>query len=569
MSKLNLLLITIIFCFANIAITSSNQKSDKADIVFKNGNIYTVNQKQTKAEAIAVREGRIVFVGSNKDAESYITGSTQVIDLQGNTVVPGLTDSHCHLSGIGERELTLNLEGTKSLSDFLAKVKAEAQKTPPGKWIVGRGWIETFWEPPVFPTREDLDKVAPNNPVFLERVDGHASVVNSQALKIAGIDKKTTNPFGGEIVRNKQTGEATGMILDSAQELITKHIPEKTETEKKQFLVVGAKHSIELGWCEIQNAGSTYEEINRFKELYKAGSIKLRVYNAVYGPGAEVKHLFKDGPIIGEFNDRFTVRTIKVSFDGALGSKGAALLEPYSDGGESGFLTKKERELTPMFIEALKRGIQVETHAIGDRANREILNIYEKAFKAVPEDSRRFAEPRWRVEHAQILNPTDLPRFASLGVIPSMQPSHAISDLHFAPRRLGIERLAGAYAWQSLLKTGVVIAGGSDSPVEEGNPMVEFYAAVARKDLKGFSGEGWHLEQAVSREDALKMFTLWAAYAAFEEKIKGSIEIGKLADLTVLSADIMQIPLSEIPKTKAVMTVIGGEVVYKNNLKNN
>jgi predicted amidohydrolase YtcJ len=273
--------------------------------------------------------------------------------------------------------------------------------------------------------------------------------------------------------------------------------------------------------------------------------------------------LIREGATVGLFDNRLTVRTIKVSLDGALGSKGAALLEPYADHDTAGLLMYKEEDLMPMFTEALKQGIQIETHAIGDRANRVILDLYEKAFKAVPEGERKVRDPRWRVEHAQIMHPSDIPRFARLGVIPSMQPSHAIGDLHFAPSRVGIRRLEGAYAWQSFIKQGSMIAGGSDAPVERGEPMIEFYAAVARRDQKGFTGEGWHPEQKVTREQAIKMFTLWAAYAAFEEKPRGSIEVGKLADLTVLSADIMKIPEAEILKTRCVMTVINGEIVFQ------
>ena len=272
----------------------------------------------------------------------------------------------------------------------------------------------------------------------------------------------------------------------------------------------------------------------------------------------------KEGATLNGFNHHFTQRTIKVIFDGALGSRGAALLKPYNDAPDtSGYLTAKPEELRPMFEEALRRGIQVETHAIGDRANRQILDLYEAAFKVVPPDQRRIKEPRWRVEHAQIVDPADIPRFAKLGVIPSMQPSHAISDLFFAPARLGMDRLADAYAWQSFLKSGSIICGGSDAPVERGEPMIEFYAAVARKSIKGESGDGWHPEQAVSREQALKMFTIWPAFAAFDEKEKGSVEVSKLADFTVLSQDIMKIPEAEILKTRVEMTIIGGEIVYQ------
>ncbi len=329
-------------------------------------------------------------------------------------------------------------------------------------------------------------------------------------------------------------------------------------------ILLGVKRDIELGWTQIQDAGGSYGDVDLYKKLYGAGAIKLRIYKAVYGPGPYANRLLSEGPIVGAFQNRFNVRTIKVISDGALGSRGAALLEPYSDApGTSGFLTVKAEELRPMLIEALRKGIQVETHAIGDRANRFILDEYETALKAVPSDERKSNDYRWRVEHAQIVNPADIPRFAKLGIIPSMQPSHAIGDLFFAPSRLGIPRLAGAYAWQSFIKSGVVVPGGSDAPVERGEPMIEFYAAVARKDQKGFSAEGWHPEEALTREQALKMFTIWPAYAAFEEKLRGSIEVGKLADLTMLSGDVMTIPELEILKTRCVMTVIGGEIVYQ------
>jgi len=551
------LMLTIAALFVSPGYTSA----ETADTVFKNGNIYTVNERQPRAEAIAVKAGKIIFVGSNKDVKAYEGKGTRVIDLRGNTVVPGLTDSHYHLAGVGAREMNLNLEGTTSLDDFLAKVKARVDRAKPGEWITGRGWIETFWKPQAFPSRADLDRISPNNPVYLTRADGHGAVANSAALKLAGIDRSTESPFGGEIMKDKQTGEPSGMLLDKAQALVTKYIPAPSAADLQQALVLGANRSVELGWCQIQNAGSTYEEIARLTKLYEEGKIKLRIYNAVYGPTPHSQRLIKEGAMTGMFDNRFTVRGIKVVFDGALGSKGAALLEPYSDYDTRGFLTAKEEEVYPMLVEALKQGIQVETHAIGDRANRVVLDLYEKAFKAVPEDQRRVRAPRWRIEHAQIVHPDDLPRFAKLGVIASMQPSHAIGDLHFAPSRLGMARLDRAYAWENFIKSGAIIAGGSDAPVERGEPMIEFYAAVARKDQKGFSGEGWHPEQAVTREQALKMFTIWAAYAAFEESMKGSIEPGKLADLTVLSADIMKIPEPDILKTRAVMTVINGEVV--------
>ena len=545
----------------NVSLGANPPLAEQADTVFINGNVYTVNERQPRAEAIAAKAGKIIFVGSNKDAKAYQGKHTRVVDLKGNTVVPGMTDSHYHLTGVGAREITLNLEGISSLEEFLAKVKERVDRAKPGEWVTGRGWIETHWKPPVFPTRWDLDKISPNNPVALDRADGHGLVVNSAALKLAHVDKNTPSPFGGEIMKNKQTGEPNGMLLDAAQGLIERYIPNAGNNE--EAILLGVKRSIELGWCEIQDAGGSYGDVMAMRKLYGEGKIKLRIYKAVHGPGPASAKLLADGASTGEFDGRFTLRTIKVVFDGALGSKGAALLEKYSDYDTAGFLTHKEEELLPMFALALERGIQVETHAIGDRANRVILDLYEKAFAAVPPAQRKVREPRWRVEHAQIVTAADIPRFAKLGVIPSMQPSHAIGDLYFAPSRLGMKRLEGAYAWQSFIKSGSIIAGGSDAPVERGEPMIEFYAAVARKSLSGFSGEGWHPEQALSREQALKMFTIWAAYAAFEDNVKGSIEAGKLADLTVLSADIMKIAEQEIPKTRCVMTVIGGEVVFQ------
>jgi predicted amidohydrolase YtcJ len=555
--------------------------AETAETIFINGNIYTVNDKQPFAQAIAVKGDRIIFVGANADAEQFRGDKTRIVDLAGKTVTPGFTDSHCHIFGIGEREMTLNLEGRSTREDFLAKVKARVVQTERNKWLTGRGWIETFWKPPQFPTRADLDKIAPDNPVFLTRADGHAAVVNSAALKLANIDHHTPDPFGGQIL--KTNGDPNGMLLDNAMDLVAKNIPKPTEAETEQAFLKGIDREIKLGWCEIQNAGSELSDQEIIRRAYAARKVKLRMINAVYGPGEAANALLKNGATLNAFDHRFTQRTIKVIFDGALGSRGAALLAPYSDKADtSGFLTQKPEELRPMFEEALRRGIQVETHAIGDRANRLILDLYEQAFEAVPPDKRpapgggassgepgvaerrppRADDVRWRVEHAQILTERDLPRFAKLGVIASMQPSHAISDLFFAPSRLGMERLAGAYAWNSLIKSGAIICGGSDAPVERGEPMIEFYAAVTRKSIKGESGVGWHPEQAVSREQALRMFTSNAAYAAFEENDKGSIEVGKLADFTVLSADIMKIPGPEILKTRCEMTVIGGEIVY-------
>ncbi len=558
MKVLSILLSILLFSFA-----FTGKKVEPADLIFVNGNVYTANEKQPHVEAIAVKADRIVFAGSNAEVKKYQGEQTRVIDLRGATVVPGMTDAHHHLEGVGFREMTLNLEGITNLQDFLAKVKAKVDQAKPGEWVTGRGWIETFWTPPVFPTRWDLDKVAPNNPLILQRADGHGTVVNSAALKIAGITKDTPSPFGGEISKDK-SGEPNGMLLDAARNLVARHIPPTSPADAELAVVLGVQRDVSLGWTQVQNPGGDYQDVAIYRKLFSDGKIKLRIYKVLSAPGKEAQRLLSEGPIIGAYGNHLTVRALKFYADGSLGSRSAALLEPYSDAPDtSGFLTIKEEDLLPMLEEALRKGIQCETHAIGDRGNRFILDEYEKALKAVPPDQRKIADPRWRVEHSQIVNPLDIPRFKKLGIIPSMQASHAIGDLHFAPARLGIKRLEGAYAWNSFVKSGVIVPGGSDAPVERGEPMIEFYAAVARKDVKGWSGEGWHPEEALSREQALKMLTIWPAYSAFEENLRGTIEVGKLADLTVLSADIMKIPELDILKTTCVMTVIGGEIVYQ------
>ena len=536
-----------------------------ADVVMRNGNIYTANAQQPKAEAVAVNAGKIVFAGSNAGVAAYVGSGTKVIDLNGSTAVPGFTDSHYHLTGVGARERNLNLESTKNtnLADLLAKIKAAVAEHRLGEWVTGRGWIESEWPNPAFPTRWDLDKVSPDNPVFLTRADGHAAVANSAALKIAGITRATRNPEGGEIMREPKSGEPNGMILDNAKGLIQDKISPAPEEDIDRNLEVGIAKTLEQGWTTVHVPGGSFAEIDRLKQTYENGKTKLRVYYAVSGPGPESRKLLDQGAQTGLYSDRLNVRSIKVVLDGALGSKGAALLENYNDYNSNGFFTAKPDEVYAMTEEALRKGIQVMTHAIGDRANREILNIYERALNAVPADQRKLKDPRFRIEHAQIFHADDLPRPAKLGVILSMQPSHAITDLHFAPSRLGMARLAGAYAWRTFLDSGAKIAGGSDAPVERGDPRIEFYAAVTRKDLKGYSAEGWHPELRVTREEALKMFTIWAAYASFEESIKGSIEAGKLADLTVFSKDIMTVPEMDILKAETLMTIIGGEIVYE------
>src|SRR5437899_9494533 len=333
--------------------------AEPADVVFVNANVYTVNEKRPTVDAIPVKGDRIVFAGSNAASKKYQGPSTGVVDLHGETVAPGMTDAHYHFIGVGQREMNLNLEGITNLEDFLAKVKARVDRAKPGEWVTGRGWIETFWKPPVFPTRWDLDKVSPNNPVFLTRADGHGAVANSAALKIGGVTKESKDPFGGQILRDKQTGEPVGMLLDNAQGFVSRYIPAPTQAEIEQAMVLANKRSIELGLTQIQDPGGSYRDVDLYKKLYGAGKLKLRIYKAVYGPGPEAQRLLSEGPIIGAFDHRFNLRTIKVVSDGALGSRGAALLAPYSDAPDrKGFLRVKEEDLLPMLEAALRKGIQ-------------------------------------------------------------------------------------------------------------------------------------------------------------------------------------------------------------------
>ncbi len=417
--------------------------------------------------------------------------------------LPNLVDHHYHLRGVGKRELTLDLAGTESLEAMLAKVEAYAEANPDLPWIVGRGWIETHYDPPMFPTRRDLDRVVSDRPVYLERVDGHAGLANTKALKIAGITKTTKPPFGGKI-NTDANGELTGIVVDNAEALVTRHIPDMGPTIK-DALRVGGQVAQRQGWSGVHAILDSWEEVEALDELFEAGEMPIFVYAAVRWPGAGAERVLNGETIIGKHDGRFTVRAIKINMDGALGSRGAALLEPYADDpGNVGHLTHEPNEVRPVLERALKNGIQVWTHAIGDRANRVVLDLYEETFNKYPDIK---PDRRWRIEHAQHLTPEDIPRFAELDVIASMQPSHAIGDLHFAHRRLGYERLKYAYAWRSLLDAGATIIGGSDAPVEVGDSCIEFHAATTRTDLNGFSGEGWNLEQTVPWATSIQLFS--------------------------------------------------------------
>lgn len=531
-----------------------------ADIVLTNGIVYTVNENNPNAEAIAIKDNKFIYVGDNEGAARYACGDANIIDLVGQAVYPGLIESHGHLSGVGFREVSLNLQGINSLAEMLDAVKAYADANPDQTWINGRGWIEKVWPENRFPNRQDLDEIVPDRPVTLRRADGHALVANTMALEAAGITGTSENPVGGHINLD-ENGEPTGMLIDTAMRYINPLIPSPTLEQTKTAIQAGTERNVSLGWTGFQNAGGSYEGFELMRELHAEGKLAHRVYQAM-GFGDSSARLIEEGAQIDP-QDYLTVRDIKAVMDGALGSRGAAFIEPYADYDTRGLMRYTVDELTPMLIDALKAGIQVETHAIGDDANRKVLDAYEIALNAVPKSQRKVNDPRWRIEHAQNIQPNDVDRFIDLDVIPSMQASHAIGDLHFAGDRLGQERLANAYLWRTLIDKGAIIPGGSDQPVEIGDPRIEFYAAVARKDLDGYSGEGWHPELAVTREESLKMLTIWGAYAAFQEDMLGSIEVGKWADVAVFDKDWMTIPLDQIMSSQNTLTIVHGDIKHQ------
>ncbi|MDB5476579.1 MAG: metal dependent amidohydrolase superfamily protein [Phenylobacterium sp.] len=544
---------------ALVALPAAAAPPPKADLVIWGGPIYTAVDARPTAQAVAVTKGRISFVGGKAGAQARVGPQTRVIDLHGAALFPGFTDSHAHLRGIGERELTLNLEGCASAADVAQRLKAYIAERHPAGVVIGRGWIETGWPEHRFLQRGDIDAVSPELPALLERADGHALVANSAALKAAGITAQTQAPEGGQILKGPD-GQPTGMLVDNAMALVRRLQPGKTRADKLEAYRAAFRVETAYGWTGVHNMSVDWLDVPLLEDLAAKGEASLRVYNAVEADQAGP--LLEGGPRSAA-DGRITTRDIKLYMDGALGSRGAALFEPYSDapGNRGTFITQPEH-MRPILARALSKGIQVSTHAIGDKGNATALDLYAEAFKA---DPARGKAARWRIEHAQIVRPADIPRFGRMGVIASMQPSHAIGDFHFAPARLGEARLKGAYAWQSLLKSGAVVVGGSDAPVERGSPMIEFYAAVARKDLKGFSAPDWHPEETLSRQQALKLFTASAAYARFAENDLGTLTVGKRADLSAFSVNLMTAPVAEIPKAHAVLTVVDGQVVYAAN----
>lgn len=541
-----------------LLLTGAATSAQAQNLLIRGGPIYTGVEAAPTAEVVQVRDGRIAWVGSAADAPA--ADGLEAVDLEGSALFPGFTDGHAHLDGIGWRELTLNLEGSASVAEAMARLTAWAEAHPEGP-IVGRGWIETHWPEARFLTAADLDAAAPGRIVLLGRADGHAVVASSAALAAAGIDASTAAPSGGEILKDEQ-GRPTGLLVDAAERLVADLMPQADPEALREAYRAGFRVEAEYGWTGVHFMSAPWRDIPLLEQMAEAGEAPLRVYNSVTPDGAQA--LFASGPR-SVADGRVITRAVKYYADGALGSHGAALFAPYADRPDTtGLMQIGEQEIVPLYEQALRAGIQIATHAIGDRGNASVAEWYQQALAGVaPSERPDGADVRWRIEHAQILRPADYHWFQDLPIIASMQPSHAIGDLHFAPARLGDARLDGAYAWRSLVDRGVIVVGGSDAPVERGSPLIEFYAAIARADLQGFQGPDWRPLEAVDRATALKMFTLWPAYASFREAELGTIEVGKRADLTAFDVDLMTAAPADILNGKATLTVVDGVVVHR------
>jgi predicted amidohydrolase YtcJ len=531
-----------------------------ADLVLHNGRIYTANPATPRADAIAIRDGRIARVGSNAEVLAMVDRETRVIDLAGLTVVPGLHDSHGHFTGLGQSLQRLDFRGTTTYEAVVAMVRDAAAKARPGEWILGRGWDQNDWPEKQFPTADQLDAAAPDNPVYLTRIDGHAGLANRRALAAGGVTRHTKDPQGGEIIRDAD-GNPTGVLIDTAQRLVSREIPDPSPEQIEDAILRADRECRRLGLTTVHDAGTSGNIVEAYRKLIDDGRLQTRLYVMLRGGLGELRPHFERGPVVGYADNHLTVRAIKISADGALGSYGAALLEPYSDRSDArGLLTTAPDEVYRQTLEASRAGFQTCIHAIGDRANREVMDIFERVQKLVP----GARELRMRNEHAQILDAREIPRFKALNVIPSMQATHATSDMPWVATRIGAERAAeGAYVWRKLMNTGVRIANGSDFPVEEPNPMLGFYAAITRQDPEGQPPNGWMPGERMTRVEALHSFTINAAYAAHMENELGSLEPGKLADLVVLSRDIMSVPPRQILDTRVVRTIIGGQIVFE------
>lgn len=540
--------------FASLLVfaTALSVYAQTADLAVINAHIYTVNARMPQAKALAVGQGKIVAIGD--DVSKSIGPATKVVDAHGAAIIPGLIDSHGHVRGLGTALDTVDLRGIQSEKEIAGKVRVAAQQAKPGEWILGRAWDQNLWATKQFPGSDSISAAAPNNPVALTRVDGHAVWANRKAMDLADINAATEDPQGGRVMRDG-SGKPTGVFLDNAMALVNRKIPAPTAEQIERRLLHALQECARLGMTTVHDAGVEQADIDGYKSLIRKGLMPIRVYAMVRGPsGPTLDVWLAKGPEIGDY---LTVRSIKLVADGALGSRGAAMLEPYSDDpGNRGLLILDRAVIRGVAEKAVARGFQVNTHAIGDAANRAAIDAYGDVLKG-PNDHR------FRVEHAQVVTPEDFAKFKQFSVIASMQATHATSDMPWAETRLGPERIKGAYAWQAFMKLGVRVTDGSDFPVESPNPLWGLYAAITRQDKTGQPAGGWFPNQRMTREQALRSWTVEGAYAAFEENKKGPLEIGKMADFIMLSGDVMTMPEIEIWKTRVTMTVVGGKIVHQ------
>ncbi len=557
---------SLLFAFG--CASGSAQSVEPADMVLFNGKIVTVDDSNREVQAIAIKADKIVALGSDAEMKSFIGPKTNAIDLKGQLAIPGFNEGHGHFMGIGSAKMMLDLTTPKNWDEIVQMVADAAKKAKPGEWIIGRGWHQDKWnkvpEPAVegLPVLDGLSKVSPDNPVYLTHASGHGAFVNAKALELAKVDSKTADPPGGEILRDK-AGRPTGFLRETAQGIVARAnkgpatAAERIEIARKQA-ELASQESLSKGITTFHDAGVGFETVAFYKKLADEGKLPLRLWVMIRASNDDLAKNLKKYRTIGYGNEHLTVRAIKVSIDGALGSRGAWLLEPYTDAPQLSGLNLVPVEAVKKTAKlAIENEYQLGVHAIGDRANREVLDIYEEAFKANPGKK----DLRWRIEHAQHLHLDDIPRFGKLGVVASMQGVHCTSDAAWVPDRLGDKRSEeGAYVWQKLMKSGALVTNGTDAPVEDVSPLASYYSTVSRKLA---NGSVFYPDQRMSRIEALRSYTINVAKSGFEDKIKGSLEKGKLADIVVLSKDILKIPENEIPTTEVVYTIVGGKIAYR------
>lgn len=528
-----------------------------ADLVLRNGKFYPVSTPGSVEGSLAVRDGRIVYLGSDSEAGQFVGPGTRTIDLAGRTVTPGLIDAHSHLLGLGAALERVDLVSTASYSEVLDRVRAAAADVPAGQWVQGRGWDQNDWARKTFPTHERLSEAVPDHPVWMTRIDGHAALLNARAMELLGVSAASEDPVGGRFERDAE-GLPTGVLVDTAMS-VGSGIPAATAVDRERQILAGAKHCLELGLTTVTDMGIGQATYEVYKDLRLRDLLPIRAALFLSGDDADLlSHWYERGPET-DSEARLQVRGIKLYSDGALGSRGAALVEPYSDDPSNvGLLITGGEEMQQICTRALETGFQVATHAIGDRGNLVTLDAFEYCFGGMPQPDARF-----RVEHAQVMRPHDIARMARLGVIASMQPTHATSDMPWAEDRVGPNRIRGAYAWRKVLMVGGRLALGSDFPVESADPRLGLYSAVTRRDLEGNPEGGWTPEELLTGEEALRGFTLDAAYSLFLDREIGSLEVGKRADLVVFSGDVVNGAAADIPETPVEMTLVNGEIVYE------